>query len=403
MTANEYLAQAYHHLKNPRLREASVIHRQFQKLAYYILGGDFDEPIFVVDCYTTEVYPRYIHFLDNNMIAWDNHFWDIYGRFLFMYFTYKNIGDNLPQDFYVNYYKSMLLIYLANRCESYPAFSRYLAEEYSKMDMKFPPYNEYEDINDILDNVGHLSEFNVSKIFGFCHEVAHIAYRKKNALSKAIHEQVINFCKITIQIEELDREIDAILDKQSNDEKDQWLDIAQRVLSNSDGKILEEVCCDVIAIYVLSKYFEEEANMSPEEISMSLSSVHYFLLCAHWLSTSEEFWKGLYEVTVNRENDDAFVNPQNPYYDYGTKISNEYAVRINFAFSLCNNVLGFKFDNSCVQHEFVKNGFVSMLYNSRGYDVMDKILNRTKVAKTDYAHAVSHQKKKNQLIGWENA
>lgn len=403
MTANEYLAQAYHHLKNPRLRETSIIHHQFQKLADYILGGDFDEPIFVVDCYTTEVYPRYIYFLDNNIIAWDNHFWDIYGRFLFMYFTYKNIGDNLPQDFYVNYYKSMLLIYLANRCESCPAFSRYLAEEYSKIDMKFPPYNEYEDINDILDNVGHLSEFNVSKIFGFCHEVAHIAYRKKNALSKAIHEQVINFCETTIQIEELDREIGAISDKQSNNEKNQWIDIAQKVLSNSDGKILEEVCCDIIAIYVLSKYFEEEANMSPEEISMSLSSVHYFLLCAHWLSTSEEFWKGLYEVTVNIENDDAFANPKNPYYDYGTQITNEYAVRINFAFSFCNNVLGFKFDNSCIQHEFIKNGFISMLSSSRGYDVMDKILNRTKVAKIDYAHAVSHQKKKNQLIGWENA
>lgn len=403
MTPDEYLRQTCHLLKNPRLQESSAIHHEFQKLANYILGGDFDEPIFVLDCYTTEVYPRYIHLSNYNVIAWDNHFWDIYGRFLFMYFTYKHVRDGLPQAFYVNYYKSMLLIYLANRFENYPAFARYLAEEYSKMDLKFPPYNEYEDINDILDKTGHLPEFNVSKIFGFCHEVAHVAYYKKNALSKEIQKQVINYCEIIIHFVELSRKVDSLVGKNSNDENAGiFLDIAQKLLENSDGKILEEVCCDIIAIYVLSQYFEE-VGMRVEDICTSLSSVHYFLLCVHWLSTSEDFWKGLCEVVTNIQNDDAFINPENPYYNLGDKITDEYAVRINFAFAFCSDKLGLKFDSSWVQQEFFENGFISVLMSARGFDVMDVVLNKTKAAKTDYAHAVSHQKKKNNLIGWENA
>lgn len=403
MIPDEYLRQTCHFLNNPRLKENTVIHHQFQKLSDYILGGDFDELVLVLDCYTTEVYPRYIRFSDCNVIAWDNHFWDIYGRFLFMYFTYKNLNKSLPQTFYMNYYKSMLLIYLANRFENHPAFARYLAEEYSKMDYKFPPYNEYEDINDILDKVGHLPEFNISKIFGFCHEVAHIAYRKKNTLSNVIQEQVIDYCEAIIQLEELKRKLDPLVEQKSNDkEMGTFLDIARRLLTNSDGKILEEVCCDIIAICILFQYFQDEAGMSLEEACSSLSSVNYFLLCVHWFSTSEVFWKSLYEVTTNVQNDDAFVNPKSPYYKLGNTISDEYAVRINFTFAFCNDKLGMKFDNYRVQQEFMENGFTSLLSDSIGVDIMDVVLNKTKVAKTDYVHAIAHQKKKNKLIGWEN-
>lgn len=89
MIPDEYLRQTCHFLNNPRLKENTAIHHQFQKLSDYILGGDFDELVLVLDCYTTEVYPRYIRFSDCNVIAWDNHFWDIYGRFLFMYLHIK--------------------------------------------------------------------------------------------------------------------------------------------------------------------------------------------------------------------------------------------------------------------------------------------------------------------------
>lgn len=99
MRPDEYLKWTCHSLKNPRLQETSEVYRQFQTLADYILGGDFDEPIFIIDCYTTEVYPRYVQLKDFNFMAWDNHFWDIYGRFLFMYFTYINVGKFMPYEF----------------------------------------------------------------------------------------------------------------------------------------------------------------------------------------------------------------------------------------------------------------------------------------------------------------
>ena len=181
-----------------------------------------------------------------------------------------------------------------------------------------------------------------------------------------------------------------------------FLDIARRLLTNSDGKILEEVCCDIIAMCILFQYFQDEAGMSLEEACSSLSSVHYFLLCVHWLSTSEVFWKSLYEVTTNVQNDEAFVDPKSPYYNLGNTISDEYAVRINFTFVFCRDKLGMKSDNYRVQQEFMENGFTSLLSDSIGVDIMDVVLNKTKVAKTDYVHAIAHQKKKNKLIGWEN-
>lgn len=403
MTPNEYLEQTCHSLKNPRLQETPEIYQQFQVLANYILGGDFSEPIFVLDCYTTEVYPRYVQMSDCNFMAWDNHFWDIYGRFLFMYFTYINVGNLIPQDFFVNYYKSMLLLFLTNRFEKQPAFSYYIAEEYSKMDMKFPPYDEYEDINDILDKVGHQQEFNIARIFGFCHEISHVAFRKKNDLSKAIQKQVIEYCKLYKELIALETEIDSILGTK-NDKKDddRPRKIIEKLLNNSDVKLLEEICCDIMALFVLCRYFKNEYNMSDEQISANLSIIHYFLLCSSWLSSSEDFWNGLKEVYTNIENDNAFVDSTNPYFNLGDKITDEYAVRTSFTFSFCKEKMEMNLDDSLVRENLFNSGFVSMLEKARGMDVIDIVLNKTKTAKTDYAHAVAHQKKKNVLIGWEN-
>lgn len=44
----------------------------------------------------------------------------------------------------------------------------------------------------------------------------------------------------------------------------------------------------------------------------------------------------------------------------------------------------------------------AILTISRGIDIMENVLNKTKNAKTDYVHSIFHLKKKNQLIGWEN-
>lgn len=402
MRPDEYLKRCCHSLKNPRLQETSTVYRQFQTLSDYILGGDFSEPLFILDCYTTEVYPRYIQLKDFNFMAWDNHFWDIYGRFLFMYFTYINVGKFMPREFFVNYYKSMLLIFLSNRCEKYPAFSRYLAEEYAKMDMKFPPYNEYEDINDILSKVGHQQEYNVSRIFAFCHEISHVAFRRKNALAQAVQEQVIAYCESVIKLIELGSGVDILAGIERDKTQDAIiLDISQKLLDDSDAKLLEEICCDIMALFVLAQYFEEECNMEQEQIGVSLSTIHYLLICISWLSSSEEFWNGLREVYTNIENDNAFVDPENHFYNLGNKISKVHAVRMNFVFSFCKDKMELKLDDSWVIEELNGSGFIAILEKAIGVDVMERVLNKTKAAKTDYVHAIAHQKKKNQLIGWE--
>lgn len=110
MTPKEYLSKTCNCIKKPRLVESPKIYKQFNKLGSYILPEN-KEPILILDCYTTRVYPRFIQLPDYKFVAWDNHFWDIYGRFLFMYFCYANIGSKIPQSFFVNYYKSMLFFF----------------------------------------------------------------------------------------------------------------------------------------------------------------------------------------------------------------------------------------------------------------------------------------------------
>lgn len=406
MTPEEYLKHACNSIAKPRLQESTAIHRQFQKLADYILGGDFDEFIYTIDCYTTEVYPRLIYFpkYNYNLMAWDNHFWDIYGRFLHMYFTYINVGSILPQEFFINYFESMLLAYLANRCEKYPAFSRYLAEEYSKLDMKYPPYNEYEDINDILNKIGYQQEFNVAKIFGFCHEIAHMAFEKKNKVSQEIQKQVIEYCELVDKFINVKREIEFRLDeKVDSDDEEYMLNIVRRLLDNTDMVLLEEVCCDIIAVLVLSKFFSEECGMTHEQIATSLSSIYYFYRCTWWLSTSEKFWSGLREVYTNIENDDAFCNQDNPYYRFGEKITDEYAVRTNFVFSFCSEKLELDIMDNRIREEFHNSGFQEILEQAIGVRFMDNVLIKTRNAKKDIVHAIAHQQKKNQFIGWENS
>lgn len=400
MTPKEYLSKTCNCIKKPRLVESPKIYKQFNKLGSYILPEN-KEPILILDCYTTRVYPRFIQLPDYKFVAWDNHFWDIYGRFLFMYFCYANIGSKIPQSFFVNYYKSMLLVFLANRNEKYPAFSRYIAEEYSKMDMKFPHYNEYEDINDMLDKIGHQQEFNISRIFGFCHEISHIAFRKNNKLSQVIQKSVITYCECGKQLIEASKKYNLVPNDVDEEQANEMLKIYSQILSESDKRLLEEVCCDIMAIHVLFEYFKEECKMNPEQIDMSLSSIFYFWVCSSWLSSSENFWNGMIQVYTDIRNDDAFVNKKNPYYNLGTNITDEYAVRISFVSSYCMDKLEINLFKN-ISDEVYRIGFVDIMEKARGIDIMENVLNKTKNAKTDYVHSIFHLKKKNQLIGWEN-
>ena len=277
MTANEYLQNTCNQLDSPKLSESPEIYEFFQDWADLILGSDFQVPIFVLDSYTTEVYPRYVHFSDTNIVIWDNHFWDLYGHFLFMLFTYQNVNV-LPDSLYEEYFTSLVLLFLANRFERYPSLTRYISETYSVLNLKIPPYDQRDDINDILNKVGHLQELNAAKCFGFCHEMAHVAFSSESAISLEIRKEVISFCEVIIQLYELEEEVSASseLDFKSKELKDLY-DIATTLLEDHGGKMIEEISCDVIAMLTLINYFSSH-GLSDNEIGDMLSSLHYFYL-----------------------------------------------------------------------------------------------------------------------------
>ena len=160
-----YLNATTHFLKVPRLHENDFIKEQFQTLASSILGPDFNEYVMVIECFTTDVFPRNIHYGQKNIILWDSNFWDIYGRFLYMFFAYLKSGNYITKDFFSNYYESLLFIYLSNAFERKPALARYIAEEYLKLENSFPSYDKQEDIEKLLSEIGHLQEFNIAKRF----------------------------------------------------------------------------------------------------------------------------------------------------------------------------------------------------------------------------------------------
>lgn len=401
MTAEEYLKNTCNQNQSPRMCESSQIHNMFQDLANYILGGHFDEPIVVLDSYTTDVYPRFVYITNTNLIIWDNHFWDLYGRFLFMYFTYTNVNE-LPDSLFQTYFKSLIFLFLSNRFERIPSLARYIAEEYHKIQIKVPPYNIGDDINDILDKVGHLQELNIGRLFGFCHEIAHIAFRKNNKLSNVTRNNVISYCEALVELQELEIEVESITGKTSTDDNNTaFYEISKQLLDSNNSKLLEEICCDIIAMFTISTYLSD-MNISEHDIGEIISTIHYFLLFTWWLSSSEQFWDTMQRVYSDISNDDALINPSSSYYRFGDRITAELSVRVNFSFSFFSQYANIPLQDSNIQNKLFSKEFITILQESVGYDVMERILRRYTTAHKDLKSSKDHINKKNALIGWYN-
>lgn len=401
MNLNEYLKNTCTQVKNPRLLEMDGMKKIFLILTSYILEVDVCKHINLYEVYSSEVYPRYIRLDKKDYIIWDNHFWDLYGHFLLICFLYDDLQILMPKDHCIECFKSLMLLFLSSRFEKIPSLSRYIAEEYKNLNTKVFRYDKAENINIILAENGYLEQLNLARIFGYCHEIAHVAFRKQNQLSFTVKNKIIDYCEQWMSLYKLNKHIDLISeDKNSDSNLEITYSISKQLLEDEDGRMLEEICCDVIAMYTMVTYFEIQ-GLSKDEIGNKIAIVDYFLLFTWWLSSNEQYWNMMRMIYLDPvSNDNAFVDEKNPFYNYANKITEELLVRVNFTFNFFAEFSGIPIQNKRVISKLINEGFCDMLEQANGYDVMQKILTKYGVSHKDFNSGLKHLQKKNRLIRW---
>lgn len=401
MDLNEYLKYTCTQVTNPRLFETEEMKRIFSTLTPYILEVDACNHINLHEVYSSEVYPRYIRLNKKDYIIWDNHFWDLYGHFLQIYFLYDDLQNPRTMDYYIDCFKSLMLLFLSSRFEKIPSLSRYIAEEYKKFNTEVLPYNKSKNINDVLAQNGYLEQLNIARIFGYCHEIAHVAFRIKNQLSFSVKNKIIDYCEQWIDFYELNKYIDLISENKNSDHDVEIIySISKQLLEDKDGRMLEEICCDVIAMYTMVTYFEIQ-GLSKDEIGSKIAFIDYFLLFNWWVSSNEQYWNMMRMIYLEPViNDNAFVDEKNPFYNYANIITEELSVRTNFTFIFLEEFSKISIQNKRVISKLINEDFFDMLERANGYDSMQKILTKYGVSHKDFNSGLKHLQKKNQLIGW---
>lgn len=399
MNLDEYLAASGRTWKNKWFQEKEdELQHFFDFLSNYILELHIGENICLSEVYTSQVYPRTLRLQGKDYVLWDNHFWRLFAHFVNLFFLYQ---EDFSNESYIMYLKSLQLLFLSSRFDKFPAFSRFIAEEYKRLEYKIPAHNKRDDIINVLKYNGHFEEFNIGRIFGYCHEIAHIAIKRDNTLAWTVKNMVVDYCNFIINTCEINKKLNHLLDEEESKEKVKNLDlissIAKQIYDNEDGAIQEEVCCDIIALYVILTYLEIQGK-SKYQIANSLGYIDLFFLFLWWLVSNEHFWDMLRKVYENPiANDDAFVNENSPYYDFEDKIS---IIRNNFTFFFFSNYSKIPINHIQENTNLKFKEFVSILDKANGYDVLDRVLFKYSVSKKDYNSKISHWNKRNKIVGW---
>ena len=302
------------------------------------------------------------------------------------------------------YLKSLQLLFLSSRFDRVPALSRFLAEEYKKLSHKIPSHNENDDIIETLKRSGHFEKFNMCRIFGYCHEIAHIAIKQNNTLAWTVKNFVVKNCNSNIELCEFIKPLEQLLNKEKHGIDSKKLDlqikIFKQVLDNKDGAILDEMCCDVIALYTISTYLDIQGK-NHRQIADDLGNISLFFLFTWWLASNERFWdtlRKIYEDPV--AHDDCFVDEKNPYYRFGEKTTEELSVRIIFPFGIFSNYSKIPIDNIRKMQNLQFKEFIPFLKKANGYDILDIVLPKYSVSKKDLTSKMYHQHKRDKIVGW---
>lgn len=215
----------------PRLSESPIRVLKYENAA-------LRQKIDFMQTFSTSFFPKLITNLKNNekCIVWDNHFWDLYKRFLFAILNIQNydMSSSIAYDFFISLYT----IFLSTRFYKRPILSLIFAKRYASTGFFIPPYHLKD--NDVEINIGlrGFSDFlDYSKDFVFFHEIHHARYQSDNM------EKLENFRLILDACETLKKF--SSLPKETKDEIDKLINL-------NDTTLLEELCCDVNSILTIT-------------------------------------------------------------------------------------------------------------------------------------------------------
>ena len=402
MNLEEYLTASGHVWKDKWFKdENEELRKIFNSLTNFILELHMGEYIPLFEVYTSQVYPRTILLDGQDCVLWDNQFWRLFGHFINLFFSFQ---CNPQNDNNLMYLKSLQLLFLSSRFDRVPALSRFIAEEYKCLDRRIPSHNESDNIINTLKQNGHFEEFNMGRIFGYCHEIAHIAIKRNNTLAWTIKNVAINYCKSFIELYKLQKQLNQLLDVEKTGpdlENLKWnFIISKQVFDNKDDAILDEMCCDIIALYTISTYLEIQGKNN-HQIADSLGYISLFFLFTWWLASNERFWEVLRKIYEDPiANDDALVDENNQYYRFGNKITEELSVRINFSFGVFSNYSKIPIDNIRGQQNLQFQAFITLMDKANGYDILNRVLSRYSASKKDFTSKMRHQHKRDKILGW---
>ncbi len=256
MTFEEYIEKMFICHPKPRLFEIPSLGLKYEKFASR-------EGVVFQQAYTTAFYPKII--TNNNTkkwLLWDNHFWDLFERFLF---AIEKIEENqMDQTVAYDFFFSMFTIFLSSMFYSMPDLSLVFAKRYASTGFFIPAYHISNNVRFNLRVCGQLNNLVYCKDFVFFHELHHLQYKSNNKLRSDDFKLVTNMCKrlLNTSIEQETKEV-------IND-----------ILKTSNETVLEELCCDVNSVCCICHLYSGgngyDKNIS-EKVIKSIRLLTFFI------------------------------------------------------------------------------------------------------------------------------
>lgn len=357
----------------------------------------------IKEIYTTNIYPRRIKICNQNYLLWDNNLWDLYARFL--------IGTNkyLKQEsnhIITEYFVGLFLLFLSYRFDSIPSLS-YLFADYGINTNVIIPCNSIN-CNSFINNLcDYENTYLVGKWFVFEHEVMHYKYSENKKIFNEHSDLIKTACRYICESLRYNNSL------KNDKEKNRYIYFYNIICNNL--KYMEELCCDVFAIFNIVPIYAKLYNLPQNEAyGECFRLTRYIIHFQNILNQIEDYWKNSYSYirkTYLQPEQEYFKQPSEDILNSKRKKQNEqYDLRLFFSqiiAPIIYQILGINITNTMTEtigffdSDIYKYYFVPMIDNTIiNYNFANKIYRMLIDIYNNFSFS-KFRKMRNKLIGWE--
>lgn len=446
----DYVKNSRSHLLNPRTLENPNFSDQFGDWYDAVLNEDHPDdypilifpedflrarnlvnnmPVITKNIFSSHVYPQHAICEYGHFIIWDSHFWDLYSFWLVTILNLTIVkgiyidGTKTAEEAKNDYTKtqrnlmSIMLLFLTSRFEKSPLLSYVIAEKYYNDYRFIPQYNQPYSLSaektmtveDYLKGSKLNMFLDYAKQFVYSHEVTHIKLRTQTVERQIAFEQVKNFCKVTIDVKDIVKELGI---STPNDEI--VCNFAHLVLNEKSDDLIEEIFCDYNAMLISCKKIINETG-NEDSAALFILAVKYVSLFLQWLDNSEMMWLFCADVfnVQSEENKSIKLRKQiemDKKYNKMVKDMERINARNIFATTmLCNKLnlnptsdeCGFSSQFETLSSNWFNNNILPMFYATYEGPFIMKTLEKMKDIKKSNISIAEMKRKRNFFIGWE--